>query len=60
MRKIEVDTVVLGLFHLANDRLADHVTWGKLGTLVILGHESIAVAIDQMSSFAANRLGNEE
>ncbi len=38
---------------------ADHVAWGQLGIRVVVGHEAIALTIDQAGTFAADGLADE-
>ena len=59
MRQVEIDVRVPRLLHLRDDRLADHVARGQLAARIVLGHEAMAVAIDQPGPFAAHRLGDQ-
>ena len=58
-RQIEIDVRMPGLFHLRDDRPADDVARSQFGPLVVVGHEAVAVAIDQLGPFAAHRLGDQ-
>ena len=47
------------LFHLADDGQADHVARGQLAARIVVGHEAVAVAIDQPRPFAARGLADQ-
>ena len=47
MAQIEIDVRMPRLFHLRDDRLADHVARGQLAARIVVGHEAMAGAIDR-------------
>ena len=59
VRQVEIDVRMPRLFHLADDRLAHHVARGQLAARVVVGHEAVAVAIDEPGPFAAHRFGDQ-
>ena len=59
MRHVEIDVRMPRLLHLADDGKADHVAGGKLGAGIVVGHETMAVAIDQVRAFAAGGLADQ-
>ena len=59
MRHVEIDVRMPRLLHLADDGQADHVAGRKLGAGIVVGHETMAVAIDQVRAFAAGGLADQ-
>ena len=49
VRQVEIDVRVPGRLHLRDDRPADHVARRQFAALVVVGHEAMAVAIDQVA-----------
>ena len=47
MGHIEIDVRMPRFFHLRDDGPADHVARGQLAARIVIGHEAMAVAIDQ-------------
>ena len=59
MRQVEIHVGVFGLLHLADDRQADDVARRQLAAGIVLGHEAMAVAVDQPGAFAAGGLADQ-
>ncbi len=59
VRQIEIHVRVPRPFHLRHDRPADDVARGQLAARVVVGHEAMAVPIDQHGPFAAHGLGDQ-
>ena len=58
-RQIQIDARVRRLCHLQSDRLADHIARCQFAGGVVVVHESMAEAVDQMSAFASDSFGNQ-
>ena len=56
---VEEDVGVLGFGHLAEHGAGDDIAWGEFGHGVIVGHEAVAVAVDELGAFAADGFGDE-
>ena len=59
VRQIEIDVGVPGPLHLADDGQADDVAGGQFAAGIVVGHEAVAVAIDQPGPFAAGGLADQ-
>ena len=59
VRQVEIHVRVPRLLHLADDGQADHVARGQLAARIVVGHEAVAVAIDQPGPFAAGGLADQ-
>ena len=59
MTHVEVDRLALGAGELVHDGAAHHVTGGELGELVTLGHEALAILVDEVRALAAHRFADE-
>ena len=59
VRQVEIDVRVPRLLHLADARQAHHVARGQLAARIVVGHEAVAVAIDQPGPFAARGLADQ-
>ena len=59
MPQVEIDVRMPRLRHLGDDRPADDVARGEFGPRVVVGHEAVAVAIDEPGPRPANRLGDQ-
>ena len=59
MAYVEIDVGGVGLEHLREDRSADDVPRGQFGGLAVVGHEAVAVHVEQEAAFAAEGLGDE-
>ena len=59
MRQVEVHVRVPRLLHLADDGQADHVAGRQFGAGIVIGHEAVAVAVDQPGPFAARGLADQ-
>ena len=59
VRQVEIDVRMPRLFHLADDGQADHVARGQFAARIVVGHEAVAVAIDQPGAFAARGLADQ-
>ena len=57
--QVEIHTGVLRFLHLFGDRLADDVSRGELFQFVVVGHEPVPVAVDQVRVLAPNSFGNQ-
>ena len=57
--QVEIDVRVPGLFHLADDGQADHVARGQLAAGIVVGHETVSVAVDQPGPFAPHGLADQ-
>ncbi len=59
MADIEIDVREIRLADLLDDRAAYHVSRGQFTCGVIILHEAIAVAIDEIRPFAADGFGDQ-
>ena len=59
MGKIQKHIGMPGRGHLPDNGLTDHIAWCQFSPLIVVGHETFAIAVDQMSTFTTNSLGDQ-
>src|SRR6185369_13175317 len=57
--EVEEYAGLAGFFHLGDDRLANDVARGELAALIVVGHEAMAVGVDEPCTFAAHGFGDQ-